>query len=240
MNFTAIRIVLFVAWYLISTTPLRARLRKLAQTDPHKANDLAFASVSGALGHILKIAKVHVKVEGTENIPADQAVLYVGNHNSYFDIITLGASVPGTVGFVAKDGMRKVPGIASWMVLIHCLFLDRTDLKSGLAMITAGVQNLKDGYSMCIYPEGTRSKDGKMGEFHAGSLKMAQRAKAPVIPVATTGTRAIYEDNPGHRVRSCNVVIRFGKPILIQALPKEERRFASDYTKAAIQELLEK
>lgn len=63
------------------------------------------------------------------------------------------------------------------MKRIHCLFLDRKDIRKGLQTILEGAEYLKEGYSMCIYPEGTRSTTGELGEFKGGSLKMAQKAK---------------------------------------------------------------
>lgn len=239
MNFRAFRVIAFLVYYLTSTIPLRRRLRILAQTDPKKSNELAFASVRKAIRHIMDIAGIDVTVDGLENIP-DRSVLYVGNHCSYFDIVTLAGVVPGTVGFVAKQELLKIPGLASWMKLIHCLFLDRGDLRQGLDTIMEGVGYLKDGYSMAIYPEGTRSKTGQMAEFHGGSLKMAQRAKAPVVPVATSGTRDIYENNKGFVLTPSKVHISFGQPFVITDLPPAERKFASDYTKKSIQDLLDK
>ncbi len=238
MNVRAMRLILFLVKYLTSTAPLRSRLKTLARTDPAKSNELAFASVQKAFNDVLRICNVDLTVEGIHNIP-DQPVLFVGNHTSYFDIVTLGAVSPRPIGFVAKQEILKVPGLASWMKLIHCLFLDRKNIKQGLETIMAGVDNLKQGYSMGIYPEGTRSETGELLEFHAGSLKMAQRAKAPVVPVAVSGTRAIYEDNKGLIIKPSSVHISFGEPFVITDLPPKERKYAADYTKKAIQELLD-
>lgn len=185
---------------------MRARLKKLEKTDPQEASRIAQEQVQKVFKHLLKISGVTIEVNGLENIP-DEASLFVGNHSSYFDIIVTGATIPGGVGFVAKDSLGKIPGLSSWMKCIHCLFLDRSDVRKGLQTILEGVDYLKEGYSMCIYPEGTRSTTGKLGEFKGGSLKMAQRAKAPVVPVAITGTRDIFENNPGLRVYPSHVTI---------------------------------
>ena len=177
MTFRSICIAVYVFFYLIFTTPMRARLKKLEKTDPQEASRIAQEQVQKVFKHLLKISGVTIEVNGLENIP-DEASLFVGNHSSYFDIIVTGATIPGGVGFVAKDSLGKIPGLSSWMKHIHCLFLDRSDVRKGLQTILEGVDYLKEGYSMCIYPEGTRSTTGELGEFKGGSLKMAQRAKA--------------------------------------------------------------
>lgn len=239
MNLRAIRTLLYLICYLISSTPTRIRLRKLAETDPRQSNDLAWQEIRKAVKKLMEINGSQIEVDGLENIP-DQACLYVGNHTSYFDIVVLSATSPGSIGFVAKDSLEKIPGLAGWMRLIHCLFLDRNDIKKGLETIMTGVGYLKEGYSMCIYPEGTRSKTGQLGEFKGGALKMAQRAKAPVVPVAVSGTREIFENNAGLQIKPAQVHISFGQPFVITDLPPAQRKFAADYTKDAIQNLLDK
>lgn len=149
-----------------------------------------------------------------------------------------GAAIPGGVGFVAKDSLGNIPGLSSWMKRIHCLFLDRKDIRKGLQTILEGAEYLKEGYSMCIYPEGTRSTNGELGEFKGGSLKMAQKAKAPIVPVAIRGTRDIFENNLGLRVCPSHVTISFGTPFKISELPDAEKKFAGEHAKQAIADML--
>lgn len=92
---------------------------------------------------------------------------------------------------------------------------------------------------MCIYPEGTRSTTGQLGEFKGGSLKMAQKADVPIVPVAMTGTRDIFENNKGLRISPSNVKVTFGVPFKISELPKEEKKFAAKRTKQLIENMLE-
>lgn len=237
MTFRSICIAVYVFFYLISTTPARIRLKKLEQSDPQEASRIAQKYIQKVFHVLLKISGVTVDVKGLENIPKE-AALFVGNHSSYFDIIVTGATIPGGVGFVAKDSLGNIPGLSSWMKRIHCLFLDRKDVRKGLKTILEGADYLKEGYSMCIYPEGTRSTTGELGEFKGGSLKMAQKAKAPIVPVAITGTRDIFENNPGLRVYPSHVTISFGKPFKIAELPAAEKKFAGEYAKKAIEEML--
>ena len=108
MTFRSICIAVYVFFYLIFTTPMRARLKKL------EASRIAQEQVQKVFKHLLKISGVTIEVNGLENIP-DEASLFVGNHSSYFDIIVTGATIPGGVGFVAKDSLGKIPGLSSWM-----------------------------------------------------------------------------------------------------------------------------
>lgn len=238
MNFRAFRILIYLIYFLIATTPERSRLKELAKTDPEKASEIAHKQVKKAFHRVLSVAGVKIETDGLENIP-NEPVLFVGNHNSYFDILVTEETVPSGTGFVSKDSLKKIPGLAPWMELIHCLFLNRENVREGLKMIITGADYLKSGFSMCIFPEGTRSKDGTLGEFKGGSLKMAQKANVPIVPVAITGTHAIFEGNEGLRITPQTVHISFGTPFKISDLPKEKKKFAAEYTKAAIQEMLD-
>lgn len=113
---------------------------------------------------------------GEENVPKDEPVLYIGNHRSYFDIIITYARCPGLTGYVAKSNMEKVPLLSIWMKRLHCLFINREDVKEALKTILAGIDNIKNGISMCIFPEGTRNKtDDLLLPFKEGSFKMAEK-----------------------------------------------------------------
>ena len=131
MTRRSLAIVNFVSGYLVRSGPTRRKIRKLYETDPKEAHRLANLEVRRALQRILDISGARVHAKGLENIP-EGACLYVANHCSYFDIIITDTLIPSGVGYVAKDNLKKVPGIADWMELIHCLFLNRTDIKQRL------------------------------------------------------------------------------------------------------------
>lgn len=238
MNLRAFCILVYVIYYIIVTTPQRRRLREMAETDPAESSRLSHLAVKKAFRTILRIAGVKIEVSGLDNIP-DEACLYVGNHNSYFDILVTETVIPSGTGFVSKDSLQKIPGLSSWMNLIHCLFLNRTDVREGLKMILIGADYLKEGYSMFIFPEGTRSRDGHIGEFKGGSLKMAQKAGAPIVPVAISGSSKIFEKNEGLRVTPGHVKVSFGTPFKFSDLTKEQKKTISDHTRAAIQVMLD-
>ncbi len=238
MNLRAFCILIYVIYYIIVTTPQRKRLRELAKTDPMESSRLSHLGVKKAFRMILRIAGVKIEVSGLDNIP-DEACLYVGNHNSYFDILVTETVIPSGTGFVSKDSLKKIPGLSSWMYLIHCLFLNRTDVREGLKMIMTGADYLKEGYSMFIFPEGTRSRDGHIGEFKGGSLKMAQKADSPIVPIAISGSSTIFEKNEGLRITPGHVKVSFGTPFKFSDLTKEQKKNVSNHTRAAIQVMLD-
>lgn len=180
-----------------------------------------------------------VELKGMERLPKDEAVLFVANHRSYFDILVTYAYLDRPVGYVAKDSMDKAPILRIWMRFIHCLFLNRTDLKQGMKTILAGAQQIKDGISVFIFPEGTRGKkEGQMAEFKEGSLKMAQKAKCRVVPIALSNTAAIWEEH-FPKMKASKVIMEIGEPIDIETLDKEDKKFLGAYTQKQIQKMLD-
>ncbi len=177
-------------------------------------------------------------VKGLENIPDDRAVLYVGNHNSFFDIVLSGAVIPTSIRYVSKKEIKKVPFINVWMYYMNCLFIDRKDVRQGLQTINKGAELVKEGWSIFIFPEGTRSKTGEMAAFKEGSFKIAQKSGCPVVPVAMTNTSSILEKQ-FPKIRSADVTIEFGKPIYIDELPKEHKKKLGAISQEAIQNMID-
>lgn len=99
------------------------------------------------------------------------------------------------VGFVAKEELGRIPFFAQWIVYMKCVLITRGDTRKALVAILQAAKLLQQGHSLVLYPEGTRSIDGSLGEFKAGSLKAAQKGKAIVVPVAIDGARNIMPRN---------------------------------------------
>lgn len=162
-----------------------------------------------------------VNVYGIENLPEDKNILFVSNHQSNFDILLLLAYLPVPKAFVAKVELEKLPFINQWMKRIHCLFMDRNDIKQSAQIIIEGIKQLKSGINMVIFPEGTRSKTGKLGEFKGGSFKLATKSKCPIVPLTIDGTRNIMEAN-NYRIKPVTVNLYIHPPIDVTRLSKEE------------------
>ena len=119
---------------------------------------------------------------------------------------------------------------------IHCLFLDREDPRQGLKTILTAIDYVKDGISMFIFPEGTRCKvEGTFLPFHAGSFKIATKAKVPVIPVTIVGMGDVFEDH-FPRPKRATVVIEFGEPIETADMDRNAQKELPDRVKAIIEE----
>jgi 1-acyl-sn-glycerol-3-phosphate acyltransferase len=163
-----------------------------------------------------------ITVHGLENMPAEKSgILYISNHQSNMDIPLLIAYIPGKKGFIAKKELSKIPMLSNWMNLIHCLYMDREDIKQSAKIIIEGIKQLKEGINMVVFPEGTRSKGGPVHEFKAGSFKLATKSKAVVVPVTIDGTYLLMEGNGG-KVKPADVNLYIHKPINTAELSKEE------------------
>ena len=205
-----------------------------------KAKDYScLRMVQTAFKLMLKVAGVRLTVIGEEHVPKDQAVLYIGNHRSYFDILLTYSRCPRLTGYVAKVEMLRYWLLRDWMKALYCLFLDREDMKAGLKTILQGIEYIKNGISICIFPEGTRNRQEEMLPFKEGSLKMAEKTGCPIIPMAITNSAEIFE-NHLPVVRPCHVILEYGTPILPKELSKEDRKFLGAYTQKKIQEMLDK
>lgn len=189
--------------------------------------------------HVL--AGIKLTVIGEENVPKDEAVLYVANHRSMADIVVTYARCPRLTGFVAKKVVDKVPALRAWMHRLHCEFLDRDDIKQGLKVILSCIDKVKNGISIFIFPEGTRNKNTAdptdIGEFKDGSFKIASKTGCKIIPVAITGTNGVFEDHFPF-IKSANVILEYGKPITIKELDKEDQKHVGLYFQNVVQQML--
>ena len=139
---------------------------------------------------INKAVEMNVTVVGGENIPEGPCV-FMANHTSVLDCPLLIFTAKRSIGFIAKKELIKVPIIGYWIKQAKCVPIDRENIREAIKVINEGVQNLKDGHSMAVFPEGTRSKDGKLGQFKKGGMKLATKAKVPIIPVAMDRAQSI-------------------------------------------------
>lgn len=165
---------------------------------------------------ILKRTKSTFDVKGLEFIP-EGPVLFVSNHEGNFDIPSLIAHIPKPFAFMSKIEVKKLPIIRDWMEAMNCVFIDRTNRRSAMQSIKDMIETLKNGHSMIIFPEGTRSKGKPVREFKSGFARIAKEAHVTIVPIAITGTSEIMEKN-NTKIRPAHVNIRVIAPISIETI----------------------
>lgn len=235
-----ILIAVFVVSFLILSIPVFLVEWIIGKFNPSLRDISSLRIVQGAFKIVIWLSGVKLTVIGEENVPKDTAVLYIGNHRSYFDIVLTYARCPGLTGYVAKKEMEKIPLLSRWMKFLYCLFLDRSDIRAGLKTILAAIEQVKNGISVMIFPEGTRSKNASETEmlpFHDGSFKIATKSGCPIIPVSINNSSALFEDHLPF-VKSVPVIIEYGKPIYPKELSKEDQKFLGRYVRGVIEETL--
>ncbi|SUY46170.1 1-acyl-sn-glycerol-3-phosphate acyltransferase [Clostridium putrefaciens] len=217
-----------IAWYTHFTTSLIGKIpgiykvKSLERQGKIKEKDEYVNKVTSdwAMSHV-KLSGAKVNVYGKENIPKDIPVLFVSNHQGNFDIALFMSYIDKPKGYVAKIEMKKIPVLKTWMEYMHCVFMDRSSIRKSAEAIVEGIKILKSGYSLVIFPEGTRSRGNEIGNFKAGSFKLATKAKVPIVPVTLNGSYKLMEQNGG-RVKPAEVEIFIHPMIRTDNLSKEE------------------
>ncbi len=238
--FRFICIVFFLILFLILTIPVLIAEWVIGKFNPYARDISSLRIVQWAFKFILKITGVKTTVIGEENVP-DEPVLFIGNHRSYFDILLTYSRCKRLTGYIAKKEMLRYLTLTSWMKRLYCLFLDRSDPKEGLKTILQAVDYIKNGISICIFPEGTRNpgKELSMLPFRDGAFKIATKTGCAIIPISLNNTAEIFE-NHFPRIKKTHVVIEYGKPIYPNELDKETKRHIGDYVENIIKETIKK
>ncbi len=237
-KFAIVALLLFL--YLILLIPLMLILLLISRYNEKLSSDIAQFFVKYMFRFLLFISGIKVDVKGLENIPKDEAVLFVSNHRSCFDILIAYAYTPKKLGFIAKMQMKKYILLREWMLLVNCLFLDRDDVKKAMKTILDGIEKIKKGVSMWICPEGTRSKsedDTDLLPFKEGSFKIAQKSKKAIVPVVLKNTRNTFEKQ-FPKIKAAHVSIEYLEPIYMDKLDSENAKKIGIYTRELIQNKL--
>ena len=184
---------------------------------------------------VIFLSGVRLTVYGKENIPQKGACLFVGNHRSFYDIFIQLQLIRRTCGIVSKMEWGKFPILNVFMKFIHCTFLDRKSLRSGLAVNKKVEEELRAGNAYWIYPEGTRGHLNGLLPFHEGSFRSAFSTESPIVPVTFVHTDDIFEKHLPF-VKATDVTVVFGKPVPTKGLSRQEHKAVS----AAVREEIEK
>lgn len=233
--------VLYILLFLILGLPVLGIEWIISKFNKAHADMVQLRIVQWGLKCVAFISGVKLTVIGEENVPRDEPVLYIGNHRSFFDVVVTYARCPGLTGYIAKDGVNKVPIFRIWMKRLHCIFLKRDDMKEGLKVILKAIEYVKSGISICIFPEGTRNKDKNnptsLLPFKEGSFKIASKTGCKIVPMALIGTADILE-NHFPWIHSTDIKLIYGEPIDVSALDKDQQKHVGAYCQAVVEELI--
>ena len=168
-----------------------------------------------------RIGGIRVRVEGLENIPAGACVL-AANHVSNVDGPLFIASIPRRAGILIKKEVFRIPILSTSMRRADFIPVDRADKEAAAESMEAGVRNLKKGLPLAVFPEGTRSPDGRLQRFKTGAFTMAIEAGVPVVPVSIAGTQPVMKKGDWI-IRPGEVLIRFGPSVNAAEFPLTRR-----------------
>ena len=233
--------VIVVVGFLILSIPILLVEWIIGKFNPMAKEISSLRIVQAVFRFILWVAGVKLTVIGEENVPTDVPVLYIGNHRSFFDVPLTYPRCPIRTGYIAKKEMEKIPCLSHWMRFINCLFLDRKNIKAGLATMNEGTQLLKDGFSIAIFPEGTRNKGEELSllPFKEGAFKIATKTGCPIVPISMNNTAEIFE-NHFPKIKKTHVVLEYGTPIYPNELDKDVKKHIGSYVENIVNETIHK
>lgn len=178
----------------------------------------------------LKLFRIELDIQGLENLPRDGGYLITPNHQSNFDVIFF--QVFGVLsGFLAKIELKKIFFIRDLVKITESEFINRKSIRESVKVIDVASKKIKNGKVMVVFPEGTRSKTGKLLEFKLGAFRLATKVDAPIIPVTIIGAKDIKNRFP----RKTKVTIIFDKPIT----KEEYQNLGSNDLALKIREIIE-
>lgn len=175
----------------------------------------------------LRFAGIRVEVDGLEKVPADGPLIFMGNHQGNFDILALSLSVPRRFSWVAKKELFEIPFFGGAMRRAGYIPLDRSDGRRALKSMNEAAAAIRNGCSVVVFPEGTRTKDGSLLPFKRGGFLLAAKAGVPILPFTINGSMQI---NPRNRIELYpgTLKIRFAKPIMTAAQDKDQARLMEE------------
>ena len=224
---------LYMGGYLIYSLPALSRMRNLNSALPVEERDCIIHKVPQKWSRtIMKISGSQVKITGQELIPEGPVVI-VCNHEGDFDIPVLLASINKPFGFISKIEVKKAPIISSWMEVMNCVFIDRSNRRSAINSLKNAAELLKQGHSLLIFPEGTRSRGGQVAPFKVGGFRLAQDAGVPIVPISIKGTADAFEKN-GRLIKPAKIEIRVCKPVNARIVKDMDAKFLAQEVRGII------
>lgn len=186
--------------------------------------------------YVTRIAGEKVTVEGRENIPQG-VCLFAANHTSNADAAAIVDAIPRRIAIFGRKSLFDIPIVGLAFRLAKFVPVDRENRDAALASVKEAVGYIREGFSFLVYPEGTRSADGRLRRFKKGSFVLAIEAGIPVVPVSCAGAHRIMKKN-SLIIHPGKVTVKFGKPIDASAYTVEQRDELAQRVHDAVASLL--
>jgi 1-acyl-sn-glycerol-3-phosphate acyltransferase len=185
---------------------------------------------------MIKVAGVEIRTSGYASVPQNRPVVYVSNHQSWFDIWVMSSIVPGQCRFVAKKELQKIPVLGRAMRSAGHIYIDRQNRQKAFSAYEAAAAYIRKGMSAVLFPEGTRSRTGDLLPFKKGPFVLALAAQVPVIPVYIAGTFSLLPKG-SVTINPNPVAVMFGEEIPTEGMEYEDRTRLMSVTRKAIEQL---
>lgn len=214
--FNYLKFALFQIIGFISSLPL---MKKIQKNPDNYSDEDKFKFLKKQAKKSLDLVNIKLNVLGLEKVPKEP-VLFVINHASMLDSFILISSIPKPIGVVIADvkTWKNIPILRHWVNINKSVYINRENNREGVKSINKCAENIKEGHSMAVFPEGdltwVKDPESLVAEFRAGSLKIAYKAKCPIVPIVIKNSLKTYEGyQPIGRIHSQDVEVEFLDPI---------------------------
>ena len=214
------------------------RMREAGDAEAERALILQASGVWSE--EVSKLIKVNYDIVGEENIPESGPIMVYANHQGLADILAIYYLFRNhfQIGFVSKNEWRKLGPLAKAIEYTRSIFLVRDNSREALKAICEAGELLQHGFSLAIFPEGTRSQRHEMGEFQTASFKFAEKAGVPILPITLDGSYKIFEENGNYRPNQ-TIKIKVHPLVHIENMERKEKKHAYVEIEECIREGLE-
>ena len=225
MLFTVYSWMLFVSLWMLST------LTAVILSIDTREKENVFNTIERFFSRIaFKLLGMQVEIQGIENIPSDEPVIFISNHQSMMDIKLSLAFIPVNFSFISKDTVFHIPILGAYMTASGHIPIQRTEDRKAYATLLTAINKLTAKKSLVVFPEGTRSEDGKLGTFKRGISLIILKSGRRVVPMAICGSNQFMPKRgwlsyPEKRY----VKICFGKPLSFDST-RTDREYTIDVT----------
>ena len=194
------------------------------------------------VGYANRGGNVEIKAYGVENIPSEGSFMFFPNHQGLYDVLAMIETSPIFFSVVVKKELMKIGFLRTVFKIMGAYAIDREDVRQSMKVIQSVSEDVKNGKSFLIFPEGTRNRnesDLELLEFHEGSFRLATKTDCLIVPIAMNNTVSIFEKQ-FPKIRKNHVVLEYCKPFRPSELSKEDQKHIGEYTRTLILETLKK